>query len=69
MTCAKKVELLVGLYRLYKIDKCHTRKLASSMYRLSKQNDRKGSVNPLTPKLNSSAQRCLTRFFTVDFAS
>jgi hypothetical protein len=27
------------------------------------------SVNPLTPELNPSAQRCLTRFFTVDFAS
>jgi hypothetical protein len=27
------------------------------------------SVNPLTPKLNPSAQRCLTRFFTEDFAS
>jgi hypothetical protein len=27
------------------------------------------SVNPLTPELNSSAQRYLTRFFTGDFAS
>jgi hypothetical protein len=26
-------------------------------------------VNPLTPKLNPSAQRYLTRFFTGDFAS
>jgi hypothetical protein len=25
--------------------------------------------NPLTPELNPSAQRCLTRFFTWDFAS
>jgi hypothetical protein len=25
--------------------------------------------NPLTPELNPSAQRCLTRFFTADFAS
>jgi hypothetical protein len=25
--------------------------------------------NPLTPELNPSAQRCLTRFFTVNFAS
>jgi hypothetical protein len=25
--------------------------------------------NPLTPELNPSAQRCLTRFFTGDFAS
>jgi hypothetical protein len=25
--------------------------------------------NPLTPELNLSAQRCLTRFFTGDFAS
>jgi hypothetical protein len=26
-------------------------------------------VNPLTPELNPSAQRCMTRFFTGDFAS
>jgi hypothetical protein len=26
-------------------------------------------LNPLTPELNSSAQRCLTRFFTGDFSS
>jgi hypothetical protein len=26
-------------------------------------------LNPLTPELNPSAQRCLTRFFTGDFAS
>jgi hypothetical protein len=26
-------------------------------------------LNPLTPELNASAQRCLTRFFTGDFAS
>jgi hypothetical protein len=26
-------------------------------------------LNPLTPKLNPSVQRCLTRFFTGDFAS
>jgi hypothetical protein len=26
-------------------------------------------VNPLTPELNPFAQRCLTRFFTEDFAS
>jgi hypothetical protein len=26
-------------------------------------------VNPLTPELNLSSQRCLTRFFTWDFAS
>jgi hypothetical protein len=26
-------------------------------------------INPLTPELNFSAQRCLTRFFTGDFAS
>jgi hypothetical protein len=26
-------------------------------------------INYLTPKLNPSAQRCLTRFFTGDFAS
>jgi hypothetical protein len=25
--------------------------------------------NPLTPELNPSAQRCLTRFFTGDFSS
>jgi hypothetical protein len=27
------------------------------------------SVNPSTPELNPSAQRCLTKFFTEDFAS
>jgi hypothetical protein len=27
------------------------------------------TFNPLTPELNSSAQRCLKRFFTEDFAS
>jgi hypothetical protein len=26
-------------------------------------------LNPLTPELNPSAQRCLTRFFTGNFAS
>jgi hypothetical protein len=26
-------------------------------------------INPLMPELNPSAQRCLTRFFTGDFAS
>jgi hypothetical protein len=26
-------------------------------------------INPLTPELNPSAQHCLTRFFTGDFAS
>jgi hypothetical protein len=26
-------------------------------------------VNPLTLELNPSAQRCLTKFFTADFAS
>jgi hypothetical protein len=26
-------------------------------------------INPLTPELNLSAQRCLTIFFTGDFAS
>jgi hypothetical protein len=26
-------------------------------------------ISPLTPKLNPSAQRCLTRFFNGDFAS
>jgi hypothetical protein len=25
-------------------------------------------INPLTPELNPFAQRCLTRFFTGDFA-
>jgi hypothetical protein len=28
-----------------------------------------GVLNPLTPELNPSAQRCLTRFFTGDFSS
>jgi hypothetical protein len=26
-------------------------------------------ISPLTPELNPSAQRCLTKFFTGDFAS
>jgi hypothetical protein len=26
-------------------------------------------INPSTPELNPSAQRCLTRFFTGDFAT
>jgi hypothetical protein len=26
-------------------------------------------INPLTPELNPSAQRCLTRLYTGDFAS
>jgi hypothetical protein len=29
----------------------------------------KNAFNPLTPEFNFSAQRCLTRFFTGDFAS
>jgi hypothetical protein len=28
----------------------------------------KTTLNPLTPELNPSAHRCLTRFFTGDFA-
>jgi hypothetical protein len=27
------------------------------------------TLNPITPELNPSAQRCLARFFTEDFAS
>jgi hypothetical protein len=27
------------------------------------------AINPLTPELNTSAQRCLTRFYTGNFAS
>jgi hypothetical protein len=30
---------------------------------------REETFNPLTPELNPSTQRCLTRFFTGDFAS
>jgi hypothetical protein len=32
------------------------------------QNLANGYFNPLTPELNPSAQRCLTIFFTGDFA-
>jgi hypothetical protein len=32
-------------------------------------NVREVKINPLTPELNPSAQRCLTRYFTGDFAS
>jgi hypothetical protein len=31
--------------------------------------DLSSHINPLTPELNPSSQRCLTRFFTGDFAS
>jgi hypothetical protein len=36
---------------------------------LPEENCRQTSFNPLTPELNPSAQRCLTRFFTGDFDS
>jgi hypothetical protein len=31
--------------------------------------DKDDLINTLAPELNPSAQRCLTRIFTVDFAS
>jgi hypothetical protein len=46
-----------------------------SGFRAAQNDSRRGTlpraqrINPLTPKLNPSAQRCLTRFFTSDFAS
>jgi hypothetical protein len=41
-----------------------------STYKLQYYNKRASNIiNPLTPELNPSAQRCLTRFFTGDFAS
>jgi hypothetical protein len=39
------------------------------MLRTWKQEDMNENINPLTPKLNPSAQCCLTRFFTGDFPS
>jgi hypothetical protein len=36
---------------------------------LSGMNQKGVYNNPLTPKLNPSAQRCLTRFFTGNFSS
>jgi hypothetical protein len=33
------------------------------------ENNQQIEFNPLTPEINSSAQRWLTRFFTGDFAS
>jgi hypothetical protein len=41
------------------------------MWQTKQGNGRSAStdcLNPLTPELNPSAQRCLTRFFTGDFA-
>jgi hypothetical protein len=44
-------------------------------YECSKRIEKKANknklkgINPLTPELNPSAQRCLTIFFTGDFAS
>jgi hypothetical protein len=35
----------------------------------AKENISAYNFNPLTAKLNPSAQRCLTRLFTVNFAS
>jgi hypothetical protein len=35
----------------------------------SPQHHRNIHFNPLTPELNPSAQRCLIKFFTGDFAS
>jgi hypothetical protein len=35
----------------------------------AKENMSAYNFNPLTPELNPSAQRCLTRFFTGNFAS
>jgi hypothetical protein len=34
-----------------------------------KKEKRKKNINPLTSELNPTAQRCLTRFFTGNFAS
>jgi hypothetical protein len=41
----------------------------SSLYDLFAMEWMWTTINPLTPELNPSAQRCLTRFFTGDFAS
>jgi hypothetical protein len=37
--------------------------------RYGKSNEYKKRINQLTPELNPSAQRCLTRIFTGDIAS
>jgi hypothetical protein len=44
---------------------------SQSLYRLSYPGPRESlvNINPLTLKLNPSAQRCLTKLFTGDFAS
>jgi hypothetical protein len=38
-------------------------------YQSEKKEMFKIAINPLTPELNPSAQRCLTKFFTGYFAS
>jgi hypothetical protein len=40
-----------------------------SISKTQKYSNSKTNVNPLTPELNPTAQRSLTRFFTGDFAS
>jgi hypothetical protein len=44
---------------------CATSRIQLFQLRISSD----GEINPLTMELNPSAQRCLTRFFTGDFAS
>jgi hypothetical protein len=44
-------------------------KTVKALQRMLNLSAHERGFNPLTPELNPSAQRCLTRFFTGDFAS
>jgi hypothetical protein len=57
-------------------EQCHIVSLESARFRFCKSAQEehvllvlKDYLNPLTPELNPSAQRCLTSFFTGNFAS
>jgi hypothetical protein len=54
--------------QIKKFTKIHSFGYENSM-RADGQTNRLGEVNPLTPELNPSAQRCLTQLFIGDFAS
>jgi hypothetical protein len=60
-------------FQLYPMGSTHFTVYCIMLYYLSRKfcllTETKCFINPLTPELNPSAQRCLTRFFTGDFAS
>jgi hypothetical protein len=53
----RKWDEITGEWKKLHSEKLHELKAASDI------------INPLTPELNPFVQRCLTRFFTGDFAS